>query len=168
MPRQKTQQSLMNALLHTNIYFFAPLLHYHFQLFNYNNNHILTLCSLKPLQWISNSSCVQQLYVANNGQITKAHMEKKGWFWDIRRQTGNFASYISQSSEREIVLTRHNALHLQKAFQPNYILTTSCKMICNYYLCCTTEEVIGQQLTQERSRLPVFCSDYISISFSAP
>lgn len=67
--------------------------------------------------------------------------------------------------KREIVLTSHNVFHLQKAFQPNYILTTPSEMICNYYLCCTMEEVTGQQLTPEGARFPVFCSDHIPFLF---
>lgn len=64
-----------------------------------------------------------------------------------------------------MVLTSHDAFYLQKAFQPNYILTTPSKMICNYYLCSTMEEVTGQQLTPEGSRFPVFCSDHIPFLF---
>lgn len=38
-------------------------------------------------------------------------------------------------------------------------------MICNYYLCCTMEEVTGQQLTPAGARFPVFCSDHIPFLF---
>lgn len=48
-------------------------------------------------------------------------------------------------------------------------------MICNYFLCCTMEEVTGQQLTPEGARFPVFCSDHIpflflphTLSFNSP
>lgn len=67
--------------------------------------------------------------------------------------------------KRETVLTSHNVFHLQKAFQPNYILTTPGEMICNYYLCCTMEEVTGQQLTPEGSRFSRCCSDHIPFLF---
>lgn len=70
-----------------------------------------------------------------------------------------------KKKKKEIVLTRHNAFHLQKAFKPNYTLTPPHKMICNYYLCCTTGKVIGQQLTPEWSRFPVFCLDHNPLLF---
>lgn len=60
---QKTQQGLVNALTiaHYCNTSLVPLLHYNFQLIYYNCNHILTLHSLKPLQWISIFSCMQAI-----------------------------------------------------------------------------------------------------------